>query len=147
MAIAGLAEPAWVVISPRRIDLSLASMLDHARYFSLATFRKNGNAVATPVWFARGVNSGDYFVFSAGDAGKIKRLRRSDQAKVAACDARGRLLGDWLAARAEIVDQDGVAEALAALRGKYGWLMWATDGLSRLSGRFDQRAYIRVTLL
>lgn len=147
MAIAGWAEPAWVVISPARADRSLASTLDHARYFSLATFRKNGNAVATPVWFAQGDTSGDYFVFSAGDAGKIKRLRRSDQAKVAACDARGRLLGDWLAARAEIVDQDGVAQALAALRSKYGWLMWVTDGLSRLSGRFEERAYIRVTLL
>ncbi|MCZ6712132.1 MAG: PPOX class F420-dependent oxidoreductase [Gammaproteobacteria bacterium] len=125
----------------------MASSLDHARYFSLATFRKNGNVVATPVWFAQGAQSGTYFVFSAGDAGKVKRLRRSDQARVAACDGRGRLLGDWLPARAHLVDQDGIAEALAALRGKYGWLMWATDGLSRLSGRFDQRAYIHVTLV
>lgn len=126
----------------------MASTLDHARYFNLATFRKNGNAVATPVWFAPGAESGAYFVFSAGAAGKVKRLRRGDEARVAACDVRGKLLGGWLPARADLLlDQDEIAEALGALRGKYGWLMWMTDCLARLSGRFDKRAYIRVTLL
>jgi hypothetical protein len=46
----------------------LAVQLADANYFSLATFRKNGNAVATPVWFAPAGNT--FYVFSAGDAGK-----------------------------------------------------------------------------
>ena len=38
--------------------------LADADYFSLATFRRNGNAVPTPVWFAP---AGDtFYVFSAG---------------------------------------------------------------------------------
>ena len=44
-----------------------------ADYFNLATFRKNGNAVATPVWFAP--HGDTFYVFSAGDAGKVKRIR------------------------------------------------------------------------
>ena len=37
--------------------------LADADYFSLATFRRNGNAVPTPVWFAP---AGDtFYVFSA----------------------------------------------------------------------------------
>ena len=126
----------------------MASTLDDARYFSLATFRKNGDAVETPVWFAEGAAAGAYFVFSAGAAGKVKRLRRSDAARVAVCDVRGKLLGDWLPARAElVVEQGAVAEALSALRRKYGLQMWLTDWMSRLSGRFNQRTYIKVSVL
>jgi len=124
------------------------SNLDDARYFSLATFRKSGVAVETPVWFAEGSEPGVYYVFSAGEAGKVKRLRAGDQARVAQCDARGKVLGDWHPARAELlaapVDVDA---ALAALHRKYGWMMWMTDILSRLSGRFDQRAYIAVKVI
>lgn len=126
----------------------MVSMLDDARYFSLATFRKNGTAVETPVWFAEGSDPGTYFVFSAARAGKVKRLRRSDAARVAECDVRGKLLGDWQPARGELLaGQTDIADALAALRRKYGWQMWLTDGLARLSGRFSKRAYIRVTLV
>ena len=49
--------------------------LDQAAYFSLATFRKSGVAVETPVWFAGDKQT--YYVFSAGQAGKVKRLRNS----------------------------------------------------------------------
>jgi PPOX class probable F420-dependent enzyme len=121
--------------------------LDDVRYFNLATFRKNGAMVQTPVWFAPGSQPGVYFVFSAGDAGKVKRLRRSDEARVAPCDVRGKLLGDWQPARGELLAEHAhTAQALAALRRHYGWQMWVTDLLSRLTGRFHKRAYIRVTL-
>src|ERR1700730_1504716 len=43
------------------------------KYVSLATYRRNGVEVATPVWIAE--LAGRYYVFSAGDAGKIKRIR------------------------------------------------------------------------
>jgi PPOX class probable F420-dependent enzyme len=125
----------------------MASTLQDARYLNLATFRTDGTAVETPVWFAESPEAGVYFVFSAGDAGKVKRLRRSDEARVAPCDVRGKLLGAWQPARAGLVlDESGAAAALAALRRKYGWLMWLTDCLARLSGRYGRRAYIRVTV-
>jgi|GEM_PF-2451974 hypothetical protein len=43
-----------------------------------------------------------------------------------------------------IPDWDREKEALAALRPKYGWQMWTTDFLSKLSGKIDKRAYVRV---
>lgn len=120
--------------------------LDGAQYLSLATYRRSGAAVATPVWAAP--TNGSFYVFSAGEAGKIKRIRNSDRARVAKCDARGRLQGDWYDARAAIVsDVDEIRDALASLRKKYGWQMWLLDCGSRLSGKFDERAYIRVTLI
>ena len=119
--------------------------LDSARYFNLTTYRRDGRAVDTPVWFAG--TGGTYYVFSAGDAGKVKRLRRSPQARVAVCDVRGNLQGDWIPANAHLLsDPQAVSGALQALRGKYGVQMWIADLLSRLSGRFNRRAYIRVDI-
>ena len=46
--------------------------LDRHRYLSLATFRRSGAEVATPVWFA--TVDGRLYVVTSGDAGKAKRL-------------------------------------------------------------------------
>ena len=67
--------------------------LDRARYMSLATFRKSGAEVATPVWFAAA--AGRLYVLTAGQSGKAKRLRHSRRARVAPSDARGRVRGEW----------------------------------------------------
>ena len=120
-------------------------MLNRARYVSFATFRKTGVAVATPVWCAE--DDGEFYVFSAAAAGKVKRLRNSSRARLAVCDAQGKLLGGWHEASAEIIMEPAdVARALQILRAKYGWQMVLTDFFSRLTGRFKQRIYIRVRL-
>jgi PPOX class probable F420-dependent enzyme len=119
--------------------------LRNQKYLNLATFRKTGRAVSTPVWFAE--SQGKLYVFTAGDSGKVKRLRNSSRARVAPCDYRGRLLGDWSDAEARIVeDQETIAQAYAALRKKYGFQMWITDLFSRLAGRMGRRAILEIEL-
>ncbi len=119
--------------------------LEDARYVSLATFRKSGARVATPVWAAE--DGGKLYVFSEGKAGKVKRLRNSARAQVARCDVRGRLRGDWVDARARIVDSpETIERAYAALRRKYGWQMRLADFFSRLTGRIENRALLELTL-
>src|SRR3989442_15399885 len=61
---------------------------DRYRYLSLTTYRANGAEVATPVWFASG--DGTFYVFTAGDSGKGKRLRRSPRGGIAPRGARGK---------------------------------------------------------
>jgi PPOX class probable F420-dependent enzyme len=117
--------------------------LENARYLSLVTFRRDGREVATPVWFAEAEDR--LYAFSAGDAGKVKRLRNSPRAKVARCDMRGGLQGDWLEASAHIVaDEATVARAYRALRAKYGWQMALADAGSRLTGRYRTRAMLEI---
>jgi uncharacterized protein len=116
-------------------------MLESERYLSLATFRRDGREVATPIWFAADAKA--LFAFTAADSGKVKRLRNSPRARIAACDARGRVHGPWLEARAGIVsDSAAIARGLELLRAKYGLLMQLTDFFSRLSGRYNKRAYL-----
>ena len=119
--------------------------LADARYLSLATFRRNGRAVETPIWFAE--SSGRLYAFTEGSAGKVKRLRNSARSRVAACDVRGRLRGEWRDAETRIVpDPATIARAYAALRAKYGWQMGLADALSRLSGRYSRRAVLEIQL-
>src|SRR5262245_22178973 len=97
-----------------------ADTLDRYRYMSLATYRVSGAEVATPVWFA--AVDGTLYVFTAGDSGKVKRLRRSSRARIAPCDARGTPHGAWRDATATLVtDASVIARAQAALQKKYGW--------------------------
>jgi PPOX class probable F420-dependent enzyme len=117
--------------------------LDQHRYLSLETFRRSGVAVATPVWFAASANR--LYVFTAGDSGKVKRLRRSARARVAPCDARGRVSGAWREASARLVhDERSIRLARAALHAKYGWQLVLLDFGARLTGRLQRRAWIEI---
>ncbi|CAH0991496.1 hypothetical protein SIN8267_01602 [Sinobacterium norvegicum] len=111
-------------------------------YLSFTTFRKVGTAVSTPVWFAG--DNDTYYIFSAADAGKVKRLKNSPKATVAACDFKGSVDGELVAGQAVILEhQQDIALALAALQTKYGWKMTLTNLLSRLTGKYHKRSYIR----
>ena len=117
--------------------------LDRHRYLALATFRRSGAEVRTPVWFA--AMDGKLYVFTAGDSGKVKRLRHSPRAWVAPSDVRGHVRGAWCDAAARLVTEPGViGRAHAALRTKYGLQMWLGDLFSRLTGRIARRAWIEI---
>jgi len=124
----------------------MVTSLEQARYINLATFRKSGVAVETPVWFAEVDDK--YYVFSAGNAGKVKRLRNSSRARIAPCDVRGKVEGPWLEARAILVqDTTEINRAHSALGQKYGWQMRLADFMSGISGRKKQRAYIAIAIV
>lgn len=119
--------------------------LDRERYISLATFRKSGKAVSTPVWCA--LAGGRFYVFTEGTSGKVKRLRNGSRIRVAPCTATGKVTGEWIDGSGRIVtDPETVASAYAALHAKYGWQMWIADALSRLTGRYDKRAMLELAL-
>lgn len=83
----------------------------------LTTFRKTGKAVPTPVWYGR---DGDHlYVFSLAKAGKVKRLRNSQRAQIAACTGIGRVTGPTMEARARILPKEEEKIARQALRRKY----------------------------
>ena len=118
-------------------------MDDGHRYLSLATYRASGAEVATPVWFAS--VGGTLYVFTAGDSGKVKRLRRSARVRVAPCDARGKLRDGWREATARLVtDAAAIRHAQAAFDKKYGWQKRLLDLGARLTGRIHRRAWIAI---
>jgi uncharacterized protein len=116
------------------------------KYVSLATYRRNGVEVKTPVWIAE--LTGRYYVFSAGDAGKVKRIRAAPRVRLAACDVRGNVRSSWLEARAKIISDPAlIMEVRKALRVKYGLMMRLTDAMASMTGRIRRRAYIEIELV
>lgn len=92
------------------------------KYLNLESFRKNGQGVRTPVWFAGDPPSGPpqkLYVYSTADSGKAKRIRNNPRVRIAPCDLRGKLLGDWMEARAEIVTGAEADYGMRLLNRKY----------------------------
>jgi PPOX class probable F420-dependent enzyme len=88
-------------------------------YMRLTTFRKSGEPVPTPVWFAQ--VEGRLYVMTDPDSGKVKRIRNNAQVEVTPCDSRGNPLGDQAEGMARILDAEEGKAADAALSRKYGW--------------------------
>lgn len=104
------------------MDVSTFAIFQRHKYLNLETFRKNGQGVGTPVWFAAEPPIGvpqKLYVYSTADSGKAKRIRNSSRVRVAPCDARGNLRGDWIEARAEIVTGDEANHGMRLLNQKY----------------------------
>jgi PPOX class probable F420-dependent enzyme len=119
--------------------------LGAARYVSLATFRRDGREVRTPVWVAE--DAGHLYVFSEAKAGKVKRIRATRRVAVAPCDVRGGLEGDFTEGTGCIVsDAAATRRGYAALRGKYGWQMLIANFFSTLTGRIGNRALLELDL-
>jgi PPOX class probable F420-dependent enzyme len=114
------------------------------KYLNLETFRKNGQGVATPVWFAE--EKGVFYIYSLQESGKFKRIRNTPRCRVAPCDMRGRLCGQWVEATARILQGDEALRANELLNAKYGIQKRALDFLARLRATPRPRAYLAITL-
>ena len=119
--------------------------LGRERYVNLATFRRNGSEVRTPVWVAP--DGERLIVWTNVNSFKVKRLRRDGRARLAACNARGDVRGAWADATARVLEDPAERDrALEALFRKYGWQMRAARLFGTLSGRWRQRAAIEIQL-
>ena len=95
------------------------------KYVALVTFRRDGRAVATPVWFAA---VGDEFgVITETNVGKVKRVRNNPRVTVQVCDYSGKVVpaGDpkaqpVLNATARLVTGAEAVRVRKAVGRKYG---------------------------
>jgi PPOX class probable F420-dependent enzyme len=104
--------------------MGFAAFRNH-KYISLETFKKNGEGVKTPVWFAADPASdlaGDgarLYIYTIGNTGKVKRVRNNGHVKIAPCTIKGDPLGDWADGNAEIVTGEIASRAMKLLNRKY----------------------------
>jgi PPOX class probable F420-dependent enzyme len=87
--------------------MGFASFAGH-KYLNLETFKKSGDGVKTPVWFAAdpandlATDAAQIYAYTIGNSGKVKRIRNNGHVRIAPCDMSGKLLGEWVEARAKI---------------------------------------------
>ncbi len=117
---------------------------DKEKYVNLSTQKKDGSFVNTPVWFAQDGDKNDFYIFSAGEAGKVKRIRNFSSVKVAICDVKGNLQGEWISAQAELIDEEEFKiRAYKHLNQKYGLTIKVFDFFSKLFGKYKKRQVIK----
>jgi uncharacterized protein len=87
----------------QRSPADLAALFP-GRYLSVTSFKRDGSAVATPVWF---VSDGKrLFAFTDLHSAKVWRIRRNPHVLVASCRPNGKLRGETASAHAEILTAD-----------------------------------------
>lgn len=103
-------------------------LLKRQQFCLLTTFRKDGTAVPTPMWFA--FDGEDVIMMTKGQTGKVKRIKRDGKVRIRACNGNGRPLGPEEEGRAAVLtDLKELARADRILNERYGlkrkFLRWA----------------------
>ena len=114
----------------QRVDL--VSELGSARYAVLRSYRRDGTAADTPIWFDL---QADSVVFRTKIGPKTKRLEARPDVELTACDYRGQIRSDatTFTGRATILSGSQAAEANRALHRRYGW-QWNVIPLIKIPG-------------
>jgi PPOX class probable F420-dependent enzyme len=110
--------------SPQAADVAKTAptgRLDDLRgrkYCVLITYKRDGGAVPSPLWF--GVGNDKVYFQTGADSAKVKRLQRNPEVRVAASTSRGRALSAPFVGRARVVPANEEAEAERWLQANYG---------------------------
>ena len=113
------------------------------QYMNVETFRKSGEGVRTPVWFVE--LNGELCFTTEADSAKVKRLRRNPAARVAPCNVRGDLKGDWHSCTVRFLDNVEQAAVVKIYDRKYGLMKKFFDLMGR--SRKTERVFIALKLI
>jgi PPOX class probable F420-dependent enzyme len=109
------------------------------KYICLETFKKNGTGVKTPLWYV--LHDGKFYMYSEADSWKVKRIRNHPRVRIAPCDMRGNVKGEWIDTHAQIISGDEEKMADKLLDQKY-FLKKIFNMMTKLNRH--KRAMIRV---
>ena len=88
-------------------------------YCLVATYKRSGEAVATPLWY--GVDGeGRLYFRTHRDSVKVKRIRNNPAVRVAPSTFRGKPKGAAAEGRARVLDEGDVPHAEATIQTNYG---------------------------
>ena len=119
----------------------LAAFADQ-NYLNLESYRKSGEAIRTPLWF---VQDGQVLYFyTVAHSFKVTRLKNNPRCRVAPCDMRGNLKGEWADASARLLDAEEAKHADNLLNQKYGLMKRTLNFFAKLRGH--KRAAFAITL-
>jgi PPOX class probable F420-dependent enzyme len=108
----------------------------------LTTFRRDGTAVATPVWLTP-LDGDDVGFYTSSASGKVKRLAHTDRVTVQPCDARGRVRQGTspIDARARVVAGPELERIRAGIVAKYGFMTKVAKVGAKLGGAIKRKPF------
>ncbi|GAC1540229.1 MAG: PPOX class F420-dependent oxidoreductase [Herpetosiphon sp.] len=126
MTVENVAPDPWITLAKEQ-------------FLSLTSYRKNGQGVPTPVWFAR--MDGLLVVYTMESSGKVKRIRNNPTVEVAACNRSGKIHGPPLPGVATFLHGSAAKRAETLLNNKYP-LKRVMNLFAQLRG--SKRAYLAI---
>lgn len=111
-------------------------------YFNLESYRKSGEAICTPLWFAQ--DGETFYFYTVAHSFKVTRLKNNPRCRVAPCDMRGKLKGEWADASALLLESEEAKHADNLLNRKYGLMKRTLNFFAKLRGH--KRASFAITL-
>ena len=124
------------------------SALGAEKFVSLTTFKKDGAAVATPMWIGR--DDDHLFVWTPADSWKAKRVKNNPQVVLAPSSRGGKVHegADLVDGVAEVITEPATVQRLAGvIRRKYGFEFTVVTFLERLLARKQKpRVILRIAL-
>jgi PPOX class probable F420-dependent enzyme len=112
-----------------------------SKYAVLVTYRRDGSAVPSPIWF--GLDRGRAYIRTGADSWKVKRIENNPAVVIAPCDSRGKPVGPGIRAVARILPPEEHSRAIVARLDAYGLGRWLYDrSVARLYG---EAAYLEIT--
>ena len=111
--------------------------LGDEKYLSFTTYKRVGDAVASPVW-AVALDSGEIGFWTSSGSGKAKRLAHTPKVTLQPSDARGKVKDGTSAvtgqARLVSADDPQFAEVERKVKAKYGVMTHITKMLGTVGG-------------
>ena len=94
------------------------TMFLNEKYLNLETYKNNGHAIQTPVWFV--IENGVIYVVTPSTTGKVKRLNHNKSVRIVPSDLKGKPKGDWIATTAYFANESESEQAIKLRKKKYG---------------------------
>jgi uncharacterized protein len=117
--------------------VSSAEELAGSSFLLLTTYRRNGDAVSTPVWSAL-LDDGSVGFWTSSGSGKAKRLAHTATVLAQPCDARGKVADDTeptrATARLVAAGDDQFDEIQRKIKAEYGFQTHVTRLLGTIGG-------------
>lgn len=119
-------HPAAAEIAGRPPGASDFSELEGARQALLVSFKRNGEAVSTPVNCAL-TEDGRLYFRSEPHTAKMKRMARCPRVLVGPCNVRGRPRGPLAEGRARVLPAEASQSAYEAIRANWSPMVWPSE--------------------
>ena len=119
------------------------TQLQKGKYISLKTYRKNGEGVASKVWFVE--EDLKFFVCTGGDTFKARRIRNNSQVQIASTNARGNINSEYVDAEALILTIDATEPVIILFRKKYSMFRLWSYLRNRNKKEEEKQIYIKIT--
>lgn len=111
-------------------------------YLNMESYRKTGEAIRTPLWFAQ--DGETLYFYTVAHSFKVKRLKNNPRVRIAPCDMRGNVTGEWVNAATRPLNAAEAKHADDLLNRKYGLMKRMLNFLAKLRGH--ERASFAIQL-